>query len=166
MVGRVGRLLITLLLCAEQVLREPLLYLSLYFRTHRQTYYDLLSGVRTNGDWEAWLAFFAEAVRETAEGSVTTAERLAALAAADRERIAELRRPAGSALRLHHELMRRPISSANRLGQATGLAPATVNATLARLERLGIVKEPTGRRRNRLFGYSAYIGIVGDAAER
>ena len=164
--GRVGRLLITLLLWAEQVLREPLLYLSLYFRTHRQVYYDLLNGVRRNGDWEAWLAFFAEAVRETAEQAVNAADRLVALAGRDRGRIGDLGRAAGSALRVHHELLQRPIRSANSIGQATGLSPATVNAALVQLERLGIVKELTGRRRNRLFGYSEYIGIISEGAER
>ena len=107
--GRVGRLLITFLLCHAGVLREPLLYLSLYFKQRRADYYTLFDQVRRDGDWEAWLAFFLEGVRFTAEGAVVTAQRLSALFRDDRSRIEPTGRRAGSALRVHEALKARPI---------------------------------------------------------
>ena len=163
--GRVGRLLVTLLLCVEGVLREPLLYLSLYLKQHRAEYYALLDRVRADGDWEAWLAFFAEGVRETATGAVATAQRLVALFAGDRERIRALRRIAGSALQVHDALQQRPVASAPQLAARTGLAMPTVNSVLAALEPLGIVRELTGRRRGRLFSYAPYLAILSEGTE-
>src|SRR5688572_875961 len=106
--GRLGRLLITLALVAEGVLREPLLYLSLYLKANRATYYELLQRVRTQGEWEPWVSFFARGVQETAEGAVSTARRLAQVFAEDRLRIEALGRIAGSALRVHHALQLHP----------------------------------------------------------
>jgi Fic family protein len=163
--GRVGRLLVTLLLCAEGVLSEPLLYLSLYLKQHRATYYELLGRVRTDGDWEAWVRFFAEGVRETAAGAVATAQRLVRLFQDDRARIQELGRAAGSALRLHEALQERPLAPAALLAQRTGLSVPAVNNTLALLERLGVVREITGRRRDRLYSYAAYLQILGEGTE-
>src|SRR5262245_38244154 len=102
--GRLGRLLITLMLCEAQALKEPILYLSLYFKTHRSRYYDLLQEVRRKGDWETWLEFFLEGVTETSEQGVASARRLMALFAKDREKISELGRSASSALRIHDHL--------------------------------------------------------------
>jgi Fic family protein len=164
--GRVGRLLITLLLCAEGVLRDPLLYLSLYFRQHRQTYYDLLNQVRTEGDWEAWLGFFADAVRETATGAVTTARQVVDLFGRDRERIRALGRPAGSALRVHHELQRRPLVTAGWLVRETGLSAPTVGKALDALVSIGIAREITGRRRSRVFAYERYMALLNPESER
>ena len=158
--GRLGRLMITLLLCEQQVLREPMLYLSLYFKTHRQHYYELLNDVRTTGDWEAWLDFFAEAVIVTAGQAVETARRLIDISTEDRSRIAELGRAASSAVRVHRALMEHPITSSGRLVQKTNLSPATVNKTLVHLENIGIVKELTAKKRNRLFSYAGYVEIM------
>ncbi|MDD3925981.1 MAG: Fic family protein [bacterium] len=158
--GRLGRLLITLLLCSEKILREPMLYLSLYFKSHRQRYYHLLDQVRLNGDWEAWLEFFAEAVEQTAEQAADTAQRLVKLAAEDRERITGLGRPSGSAIKVHRAMMERPIVSGTWLSEKTGLSQATVNTVLRHLEKLGIVSELTGSKRNRLFSYVGYISIM------
>jgi Fic family protein len=158
--GRLGRLMITLLLCEQQVLSEPMLYLSLYFKTHRQHYYELLNDVRTTGDWEAWLDFFAEAVIVTAGQAVETARRLIDLSTEDRSRIAELGRAASSAVRVHRALMEHPITSSGRLVQKTNLSPATVNKTLVHLENIGIVKELTAKKRNRLFSYAGYVEIM------
>lgn len=158
--GRLGRLLITLLLRSEEVLRQPMLYLSLYFKSHRQRYYHLLNQVRLNGDWEAWLKFFAEAVEQTAGQAVNTAQLLLKLTAEDRQRIAGLGRPAGSALKVHRAMMERPIASSTWLSQNTGLSPATVNTALGHLEKLGIVSELTGSKRNRLFSYVGYIAVM------
>ena len=163
--GRLGRLLIALLLCERQALRQPMLYLSLFFKTHRQTYYELLNRVRVKGDWEAWLEFFAEAVAVTAGQAVDAARRLDGTAQKDRARIQALGRAAGSALRLHHELLAHPIATSQRLVDKTGLTPMTVNKTLAHLCKLGIARELTGRKRNRVFSYPAYIAILNEGTE-
>lgn len=163
--GRLGRLLIALLLCERQVLRQPMLYLSLFFKTHRQTYYELLNRVRLEGDWEAWLDFFAEAVTVTAGQAVDAARRLDGMAQEDRARIQALGRAAGSALRLHHELLGHPIATSQRLAEKTGLTPMTVNKSLAHLCKLGIARELTGHKRNRVFSYPAYIAILNEGTE-
>jgi Fic family protein len=163
--GRLGRLLITLLLCSESVLREPLLYLSLYFKTHRQHYYELLNRVRQTGDWEAWLAFFAEAVIVTATQAVETAQQLLALTSQDRDKISTLGRAAASSLRVHRALMAHPIATSGSLVEETSLTPATVNKALGHLEQLGIVKELTAQKRNRLFSYARYIEIISRGTE-
>ncbi|QBG48275.1 Fic family protein [Verrucomicrobia bacterium S94] len=163
--GRLGRLLITLLLCEAGILKLPMLYLSLYFKTHRQAYYEFLNRVRIDGDWEVWLDFFAEAIIETATQAVSTAQRLDALARQDRERIQAIGRAAGSALRLHHELQIRPVTTSRALEQATGLSHVTVNKTLDRLCTLGLVSEQTGARRNRIFSYTEYLRILNEGTE-
>lgn len=158
--GRVGRLLVTLLLCAEEVLREPLLYLSLYLKTHRQRYYELLQAVRLEGDWEAWLEFFLEGVAATAEEATATARRMLDLFARDRARIEGLGRAAGSVLRLHQLLQGRPLLSISAAAEALQLSLPTVAAALAHLVRLGIAEEITGRRRRRLFAYREYLDLL------
>ncbi len=163
--GRLGRLLITLLLCEQKVLREPMLYLSLYFKTHRQYYYELLNNVRLTGDWEAWLDFFAEAVIVTATQAVETAQQLVDLANKDRDKINSLGRAATSALQIHRALMERPITTSGWLVEKTGITAATVNKCLAHLERLGIVRELTSRKRNRLFSYTKYVEIMNQGTE-
>ena len=163
--GRLGRLLITLLLCEQKVLREPMLYLSLYFKTHRQYYYELLSNVRLTGDWEAWLDFFAEAVIVTATQAVETAQQLLDLSNRDRDKINGLGRAAPSTLQIHRALMEHPIVTSGSLVEKTGITPATVNKALGHLERLGIVKELTARKRNRLFSYAGYIKIMSRGTE-
>jgi Fic family protein len=163
--GRVGRLLITLLLCDRQVLREPLLYLSLYFKSHRQTYYELLNEVRRSGDWEMWLEFFADAVATSAAQAIDSSKRLVALTAADRERIQGLGRAAASTLEIHRALQRRPVATAGALVAATGISPATVNKCLAHLQRLGVVAELTQKRRSRIFSYARYVEILNEGIE-
>ena len=138
--GRLGRLLITLLLCEQKVLREPMLYLSLYFKTHRQYYYELLNNVRLTGDWEAWLDFFAEAVIVTATQAVETAQQLLDRSSQDRDKISRLGRAAASAMQVHRALMEHPIATSGSLVEKTGITPATVNKALNHLERLGIVR--------------------------
>jgi len=164
--GRVGRLLITFFLCHAGVLREPLLYLSLYLKQNRSTYYDLLDQVRREGDWEAWIAFFLDGVRQTAEGAVSTAQRLADLFKADRARIEPCGRRAGSALRVYEALKARPIQSIPGIRVATGLSFPAVYSAMGLLVQLGIARELTGRRRNRLFVYDRYITILNEGTER
>jgi len=158
--GRLGRLLITLLLCEQKVLSEPMLYLSLYFKSHRQYYYELLNNVRLTGDWEAWLDFFAEAVIATANQAVDTAQQLIALSNRDREKIRCLGRASLSTLQVHRALMEHPIATSGWLVRKTGITPATVNKALGHLEHLGIVRELTTRKRNRLYSYAEYIEIM------
>lgn len=160
--GRIGRLLITLYLCMQGVLQMPLLYLSLYLKTHRTTYYQLLQDVREGGDWEAWLRFFLQGVAETATGAFDTANRIVALFKGDRERITAQGDRVGSVLRVHELLQRSPLLTANRVGEQTGLSAPTVNAALADLERMGIVTETTGRRRGRIFSYATYLAILNE----
>ncbi len=163
--GRVGRLLVVLLLHQAGVLREPLLYLSLYFKQHRSAYYDLLDRVRRTGDWEAWLAFFFEGVRITADGAVGTSGRLLDLFASDRTRIERQGRRAGSGLRVHDALKARPILSLSELRNRTGLSFPAVSAAMRMLVGLGIAREITGRRRSRLFAYDRYLSILSEGLE-
>lgn len=163
--GRLGRLLITLLLCEQGVLRQPLLYLSLFFKTHRQYYYELLTRVRMTGDWEAWLDFFAEAVIMTANQAVTTAEQLLELANESRDKINTLGRAAASCQSIHRVLLEMPITTVARLCEKTGLSPATVNKGLGHLVQLSIVRELTAQKRNRLFSYTRYIEIMNQGTE-
>lgn len=158
--GRIGRLLIVLQLVADGVLREPMLYPSLYFKTHRARYYELLDGVRRHGDWEAWLAFFAEGVEASAAQAALTANALLALVNADRAKISTLGRAAESALAVHEALQRQPIMTAAALAGATKLTPATVNKSLVHLEKLGIVGRLNERLRGRIFSYRRYVELL------
>jgi Fic family protein len=142
-----------------------MLYLSLYFKTHRQYYYELLNNVRLTGDWEAWLDFFADAVIATATQAVETAQQLLDLSDQDRDKIGGLGPAALSTLRVHRALMERPIATSNWLVQKTGITAATVNKALVHLERLGIVRELTAQKRNRLFSYVRYIEIMSRGTE-
>jgi len=163
--GRLGRLLITLLLCEQKALREPMLYLSLYFKTYRQYYYELLNEVRLSGYWEVWLDFFAEAVIKTANQAGDTTRQLTDLSKGDRDKIKGIGRAALSTLQVHRALLERPISTAGWLVKKTAISPATVNKCLSHLERLGIVSELTGQKRNRLYSYTRYIEIMNYGTE-
>lgn len=164
--GRVGRLLITLQLMADGLLRQPLLYLSLHFKEHRPAYYELLNRVRLSGDWESWLEFFADAVVSSATLAAESARRLLDLATADAARIQGLGRATDSALAVHEALQRQPLATPKSLMASTGLTAATVNKALAHLERLGVVAEITQRRRDRIFAYSQYGAILNEGMER
>ena len=163
--GRIGRLLVTLYLCVNGVLRKPLLYLSLYLKMHRADYYRLLQEVRERGAWEAWLDFFLAGVAEIANQAFDAATRIVDLFKRDRERITAESERAGSALRVHEYLQQNPFLNANLLVERTGLTAPTINAALADLERLGIVNEVTGRRRGRVFGYTGYLAILSEGTE-
>ncbi len=159
--GRIGRMLIPLILVEAKVLNEPLLYLSVFFKKHRQTYYERLNQVRLTGDWEAWLLFFVDAVAETANQAVNTAKQLNELRQKDKASLTELGRQAGSANQIIDALFEHPIVSINKLIELTGLTAATLGKVLGALEKqLGIVKEMTGQKRNRVYAYTAYIQIL------
>ncbi len=163
--GRVGRLLIALQLFDAAVLRQPLLYLSLYFKQHRDEYYRLLGAVRTTGDWEAWLDFFLDGVSQTAGQAVEAAHRLLALFREDAQRVQGLGRAAANALRVFDALRARPLSSLGGLVDRTGASYPTVARAVESLERLGIVREVTGRKRERVFGYTRYLDILNEGAD-
>lgn len=163
--GRLGRLLITLLLCAAGVLREPILYLSLFFKTHRSLYYQRLQDVREQGAWEEWLEFFLEGVAETSRQAAETARELLDLFEADRKRIEQLGRPAASALRVHQRLQQLPITDIPNAARELGLSQPTVGDSIRHLEKLGIVREITGKQRGRRYAYSAYIDILNRGTE-
>lgn len=158
--GRVGRLLITLLLCAENAISEPTLYLSLYFKRHREIYYELLQKVRTEGVWEEWLLFFLEGVEQTAEEAVSTATRILEIFAADRAEIGTLGRSAGNALRVHSLLQIKPVISAPAAADELNLTAPTIRSAIDNLQKIGLVRETTGKQRDRLFVYSRYLDIL------
>jgi Fic family protein len=157
--------LIPLLLWQEGVLREPLLYLSLYLKNHRSRYYELLDVVRRDGDWEGWLEFFLEGARETASGAVATAERLVSLFRLDRAAIEAMGRRAGSALRVQEALKVRPICTLAEVSRLSGLSFPTATAAMEGLVHLGVARELTGRRRNRLFVYDRLLAILNEGLE-
>ena len=163
--GRLGRLLITLMLHAEGALREPILYLSLYFKTHRQTYYELLQRVRTEGDWETWLAFFLEGVEDTSRQAADTAGATLQLFETDRKTIEALGRRAGSALQVHQFVQTRPVISVAQATRALPLSAPTVRKSIGHLVDLGILTEVTGRRRDKIFSYARYIQTLSAGTE-
>lgn len=161
--GRLGRLLIALLLHHGGLLSQPLLYLSLYFKQHRSVYYELLDRVRVRGDWEAWIDFFLEGVEQTATGAVTTAQRLIALFEADRQRA---QGKGSSVIQVLSSLRDRPLSSIKRLSEDSGLTIPTTTSAIQTLIELGIAAEVTGQRRNRIFAYTAYLAILNEEEGR
>ena len=158
--GRLGRLLIALFLVEQQVLREPLLYLSLYLKTHRADYYRLLQEVRQRGTWEAWLEFFLTGVAATANNAHDSALRIMKLFSEDRARITSAGEQANSMLRVHALLQNQPFVNATRVVDKTGLSMPTVNSAMVGLERLGLVHEVTGKKRGRVYAYEAFLRII------
>lgn len=163
--GRLGRLLIALILCNEGVLREPSLYLSLYFKRRRADYYDMLNGVRVRGDWEGWLGFFLDGVAETAQQAVDTAQRLLALLARDRARIAALGARAGNVGLVFEHFARRVILTVPQLQPHLALSAPTIRAAIRTLQEMEIVNELTGQRRHRVFAYQQYLDILSEGAQ-
>jgi Fic family protein len=163
--GRVGRLLITLLLCAEGAMAEPLLYLSLYLKSNRATYYDLLQQIRENGDWEAWLRFFLQGVWETAEQGAAASRLILQLFREDRQRIEGLGRGASSALRVFSQLQATPLLSIARIAETLEISVPTAITAVKNLETLEIACELTGRKRGRLFVYGRYLDILNEGVE-
>lgn len=163
--GRLGRLLITLLLCAQGALSEPLLYLSLYFKQNRAAYYNHLQRVRTHGDWEGWLDFFFTGVRDTARSATSAAQRVLELFRKDSERVQALGRGASSALRVHQVLQQRPVLSATHAAKKLSMSWPAVDKAMHALESLNIVREFTGKKRNRLYAYDHYLEILTEGTE-
>jgi Fic family protein len=160
--GRVGRLLISLLLFSEEVLNRPLLYLSLYLKRHRDAYYDHLQRVRTDGAWEDWLTFFLEGVVDVATSATDTTRRIVVMVQRDRQRIHDLGRGAATAHRIHDLAARRVVIRPGAAAQELGLTDPPVYAAVKRLEELGILREVTGRRRGKLYAYDEYLALLND----
>ena len=163
--GRVGRLLVALMLHDRRVLVQPLLYLSLYLKQHRAEYYRLLGVVRREGDWEAWLDFFLEGVETTAQSAVDTAHRLLALFRDDTERVRALGRASANALRVFDALRERPLATVSALAERTGAGYQTTSRAVKALEGLDLVREITGRRRERVFAYTQYLAVLNEGTE-
>lgn len=163
--GRIGRLLIAFVLHHDRLLSQPLLYLSLYFKQHRAEYYRLLDLVRAEGDWEAWLDFFLEGVEQTATNAVQTAKRLLGLFQQDERSIQQSQRRASTTLRVFRVLCERPLVTVNQVRKRTGLSFPAAAKSLRMLEDLGIVREVTGQRRNRVFAYQKFLAVLSEGAE-
>lgn len=158
--GRLGRLLITFLLCQEGLLDKPLLYLSLFFKTHRQQYYDHLQAVREAGEWEAWIAFFLQGVITTSAQAIEVTEQVLALFKEDRERIATLKQSAPSAFQVHHYLQQHCITDIAKIVEQCQLSAPTVTKALRHLVDLDIAEEMTGKDRGRIYVYRQYLDIL------
>ncbi|MDX6602773.1 MAG: hypothetical protein QOF13_1975 [Solirubrobacterales bacterium] len=169
--GRLGRLLVTLLLCTEtgdgegRVLSRPLLYLSLHLKTHREVYYERLQAIRTEGDWEAWLRFFLEGVISVASLATETTKRIVELIERDRQRIHGLGRAAGSALLVFDHAVREVILRIPTTTQRLPISEPTVAGAIGHLEQLGILREITGKPRNKIFTYDNYLSILSEGTE-
>ncbi len=163
--GRLGRLLITLLLCTEGALAHPMLYLSLFFKQHRQEYYDRLDAVRSKGDWLGWLRFFMEGVEQTAQQATDTAKRILNLFDEDRDKVETLGGKASSAHRVLDLLRRHPITTVRIASNQLQLTAPTVRSAIENLEKLGIVREITGKQRDRSYVYDQYVQILDEGTE-
>jgi Fic family protein len=158
--GRIGRLLITFLLAETGILGKPVLYLSHYFKRHRQIYYDRLQAVRDNGDWEGWLAFFLRGVAEVSAEANDTARRILQLREEHRTAITDhLGRTAGNGHKVLESLYERPIVSVANVGTLTRTSFPAANSLVNRLVRIGILREITGRSRDRRFRYEPYVSL-------
>ena len=163
--GRLGRLLIALLLHEGNLLTQPLLYLSLYLKEHRPLYYELLDRVRSQGDWEAWVDFFLEGVEQTALSAVEMARRLVELFETDTRRAQDTGRGAANALRVLAALRQRPMLSLKHLCHTSSMTFPTASKAMQRLIEAGVARELTGQRRNRVFVYHAYLAILNEGGE-
>lgn len=163
--GRVGRLLITLLLIEQGVLQRPLLYLSLYLKRNRDAYYEHLQRVRMDGAWEGWLRFFLEGVIDVAGSTARTTRGIVAMIERDRERIHGFGRGAATALRVHDLAVRRVVVKAPAAATQLSLSEPPVYAAISRLEQAGILREVTGRARGKTYVYGEYMDILNEGTE-
>ncbi len=161
--GRVGRLLITFLLCEQGTLLSPVLYLSHYFKANRAEYYEHLQNIRQDGGWEAWLKFFLRGVADVSREATETARAIVNLRETDRDKIInELGRVAGNALKVHELLFRFPLVSVNPVADMLEVSFTSANRLIERMVEVGILVESTGNARNRVFNYSDYINLFSD----
>jgi Fic family protein len=164
--GRVGRLLITFLLCERGILSKPVLYLSYYFKQHRTEYYERLQAVRDRGDWEGWLTFFLRGVIEVSQQAAETARRILTMREAHRYQIIEnLGRVAGNGQRVLEYLYEHPIVTVHDVENLVGVTYSAANRLVSKLEDQGILREMTGNARNRRFIYEQFISLFHDASD-
>lgn len=161
--GRVGRLLITFLLCHRRVLSKPLLYLSHYLKRHRQEYYDRLQAVRTDGRWEEWIGFFLQGVEDVATEANQTAKRILSLRQQHTTLLAGEGRMSGNLLRALDFLFEKPLLTPRHLERRLEVTFPTASKIISRMESLGILDEITGHRRNRQFQYTPYLALFTDS---
>ncbi|MCL4553312.1 MAG: Fic family protein [Candidatus Marsarchaeota archaeon] len=160
--GRVGRLLITFLLCHRSTLHRPLLYISHYLKRHRSEYYDRLMAIREDGDWESWLKFFLRAVGETAAEATVTARAIVALRDEHRNLVQE-HLLGMNGLRLLDLLFERPILNVNLVKERLGVAYVTANNLVEHFRSLKLLEEMTGAQRNRRYRYTPYLMLFADS---
>lgn len=161
--GRLGRLLVTFLLCERAVLSKPILYVSLALKKRRQEYYERLQAVRDRGEWEAWLVFFLECVEAAAHDASRTARNILALREDHRRAIVNsLGARAGKALTLHEFLFRDPYIDVNTAAAMLGVSYPNANTIISDMADLGIIRESTGQRRHRVFVYRPYLALFSD----
>jgi Fic family protein len=160
--GRIGRLLIALLMEHWGLLKSPLLYVSLAFKRRRQEYYRRLSAVRTRGDWEGWTGFFLRCVRESADDGVDAAKRLFQLVGKDRRALTRHRGATMHALRLFDLLPEHPVVTLPRSVALLATTKPTAAKAIEALRRVHVLEEITGRRRDRVYAYSGYLKILGE----
>ncbi len=158
--GRLGRLLITFILCADSILTEPLLYLSLFFKEQRSQYYDLLQKTRTEGDWEVWMRFYLEGIVHVSREAREAAKKILTLFEEDRKKIVRLGKGAATCLKIHDVLQEKGILSLPEAVARLQLSYPTINKAITNLEKLKITQEMTKRKRNRLFSYEGYLSII------
>ena len=163
--GRVGRLLIILIFMSEDLLSQPLLYISLFLKIHRQRYYELLNAVRLEGDWESWLIFFAEAVEASATSAVESAKQLFDQSKIDLATIEKQGRSRVNLTKIYEHFQQKPISNSLSLKEDTELAPATIQTALKKLCELDILIEITEKKRDRVYAYKTYIEILSQGDE-
>ena len=163
--GRLGRLLITFMLCLTGLLKEPLLYLSLYFKLHREQYYHLLQSVRKTGDWESWIEFFLTGVHETAKQAFNTAQKITRTFEEDEEKIKTLRKDTAGVLKTYYYLKKHPISNTKNIIKSSRISIQTVLRALRILEEIGLVQELTGKHNNKIFIYKKYIDLINEGTE-
>jgi Fic family protein len=165
--GRIGRLLVTFLLCEYGVLKEPLLYLSIFFKAHREDYYERLQAIRDEGDWEGWLAFFLEGVATVAHEATDTARTIVRLREELRNDLPpRLGRRSGNGLALLDKLFLHPIVAVKTVEKLLDLSQPAALALVDALVGAGVLREATGRRRNRIFEFRKYLALFAERGRR
>lgn len=163
--GRIGRLLITFILCSKKVLEKPLLYLSLFFKQHRDEYYERLMAIRRDGDWEGWIKFYLHGVWEISRQATETAKRIMDLEVAHRQQVQILGRSAPNALRLLAMLYQQPIVTSPFVAKRLELSAPAARSAIGNLEKIGLLKEISGKKRDRVYLYDPYLAILRDGTE-
>ena len=163
--GRMGRLLISFILCHDQVLEKPLLYLSLFFKKYRQEYYERLNAVRRDGDWEGWIKFYLQGVYEISKQATDAAKAIMDLMAQDRQKAAGLGKASPTALALLDMLYRRPYVTIPYVARELGISSPAASKAVGNLTTLGILKEVSGKKRDRVFLHESYLSIIREGTE-